>query len=327
MFRSAGKPGFLSPFGAYSHVSEIDRQIASPSFTVSHLANNWRQHFGLGVFSSQNFYDDGNRQGHHRAPKHARRIREFVQKLTGNPDTSGARVMYDMKGSLQGEQMTSTSYKNTAQCAYAAHVIVQLHNSGITVKGHVPHVLVMAPYSAQVDEMNRQLHRLSPSEYCAQAVDVRTIPDSMSEAADLAIVLWTRTNSTGFTNQADIVNVATTRGRYAEIHVIDSSIFYRGFGRDDHVNRRAYLHRLYIQCQEQKACFFGGEREWMLCRRCFKPEHRYCGAFGCQHCRTVGHHLRNCHRKDQHKPLPYVVAQANEPTAPGKAEEEDLMWW
>lgn len=98
-----GKQGFLSPFGLFSHVSEVDRQLASPSFKVSELTSNWRQHFGLQSVASETFYYGRLAQGHVVAPAHGEQIRDFVQ-AQGPDGMTGARLIFDMKGSGQGEK-------------------------------------------------------------------------------------------------------------------------------------------------------------------------------------------------------------------------------
>lgn len=97
---------------------------------------------------------------------------------------------------------------------------------------------------------------MSNPEYCKQAVDVHAISDSMSEAVDLVIVLWTCTSHIGFIGLASLVNVDTTRGRYGEIHVMDSSVLGASMRHDLKISR---LCRLYSECAKGSAVTRGSE--------------------------------------------------------------------
>ncbi|KAJ1323036.1 AAA domain-containing protein [Microdochium nivale] len=305
---------FLSPFGLFGQVSEVDRQLASPSFTHSHINTNWRQYSGLHALSSALFYHGSMVRGQVIDPPHAAGLQAILRK-GAKRNMRGARLLVDMRGSKIGEEPVHSSFKNEPQCRYACAVIKDIHGSGVLVDGHIPKVLVIAPYAAQVDEMLRQVSLMSPVEFCAAALDVRTVSDSMSEFGDFVIVLWTRTRSVGFCAQDDLVNVAITRSRCAEMHILDMSIL------DEKLRHDAKFSNLYAvkkHCFDNYSITEVSESQWSRpCHRCCVPHTSKAGHsyLHCTFCRR-DHHVRNCPSRASHKSMPYIPEEGAATIAP-----------
>jgi serine/threonine protein kinase len=110
--------------------------------------------------------------------------------------------------------------------------------------GKTLHVLVLAPYAAQVRELDRRA-REARSRLAALQVEVNTVDAAQGREADAVVFSAVRSNASGrigFVREVERANVALSRGRYLLTVVGDTSFFDRAGGPPAEVLRYMRLH-------------------------------------------------------------------------------------
>lgn len=220
----------------------------------------------------------------------------------GDEDASGPRLWINVTGRTE-EKRVST--KNDTFANIVVELVISAFKKKLSRKGDRFQILIMSPYSAQVALIKHKLALLSPMEYCAEKVEVRTVWDAQGHEGDLAIVDWTRSEGPGFIGQPWMVNVATTRSTCIEIHIGNGDIA-DGPGSGS-------LSPLYRMLQADNAVTqYDAKVYESRCEKCFQfhiwKQHFFTNCNFCE----ARHHTRHCPQIRDHPAMSSQVTDLTE---------------
>lgn len=302
----------LKPFCATLHSGETDdkdrwlvnqfaRQLATPlakratqsGHDVVYLRTNWRATNALSCWPSEAFYAGHMSEGNCKdTSPEMDRVDSYLTNL--KPNVMGNRLVFDIYGA--DETRVGNSFENKVHGVFVRELIASIFANRLCsrlptaeTEGQLMSIMVISPYSQQVQLLKSHVGQLVSSEWDSRLVDFRTVDSSMGSEADIVIYSNPRTFRPGFTAESDRMNVAHTRARKLEF-VIMSGRIAGGTSR-----RNKFVRDFWNDVEAQNAVVKYDARQWELCFRCLQkhdPVER-CSEQKCTSCGQA-HHVRRC---------------------------------
>ncbi|RYP81133.1 hypothetical protein DL769_002142 [Monosporascus sp. CRB-8-3] len=299
---------FINPFAHQAKLAFMERVELAGVFTT-YLRENHRTVHGLADYCSENFYDGRMYQSKPAGatPDELRAI-EWLRSYA--PTMGGARLWLDVEGMTETRDLST---KNTAHANLIVDLVVAAFQNKLHRGGERFHILIITPYKDQAAHIKQAISDLSPMEYCAAKVEVRTVWDATGHEGDLVIVDWTRSQAPGFIGQPRIVNVAMSRSTCIEIHLINSYIFKRRAATDNSVK---YIYGAFKEGLDFEAvATVRGDpykHRCILCKGCH-DRNKHEGKM-CRFCpfETGRHHTRQCPAKSDHPPMAPTITDLSQ---------------
>ncbi|EEY21669.1 BIP4 [Verticillium alfalfae VaMs.102] len=122
------------------------------------------------------------------------------------------------------ESAIGTSFSNLASSNFTLELVRRIFAQNLpSLHGNGrASILIVAPYTAMVNDINAALDTQSDRNIVRSLVSARTIDSSMSFEADVVIALHVRSSKLGFTGDSKRVAVMTSRARLAAIYVVST---------------------------------------------------------------------------------------------------------
>lgn len=267
------------------------------------LSENFRQHGGLEILSSELFYDGEMKSGLSPEPTiTTQKWYQWGQKLIQDSHVQRPpkskdqaaefltynRITYAMRSDRTTVGLSSV---NLLQAGRAVDLAALVHQAGIPGKddSRRPTICIITPYSAEVDEIRRAMRKLSDQEVCKELIEVRTQTAATGGEWDVVINVFVRDSTMGFLSDHFRLNVMWTRSRYLNIDVMDVDFFHNPKGKG------SYVMRSYNDEAKRNGALIVDRRNWSLaCGTCFEAHPKACK--DTPKCYLCGgdHHTRKC---------------------------------
>ena len=276
---------------------------------VNHLLVNRRARGGTAEYASSQFY--GGDMLELEDPANMSdvtcHIRDAIRYI-GRGSTVGSNLLIDMLDS--GETRMGLSKQNEGHARLIVAIVRSLF--AINVCGELPtettpgkraKILILSPYSAQVQLIKKELWLMNKDEVRMDDVEVRTVTAAMGLEADIVITDFTSAEKPGFVGQKELVCVATTRARYGNIYIIHppaaKSAHLRQLLHD--ADRRGH--------KETEPGFKWYKYINSMCHMCFGSHKPFCKKedYKCPVCGKTGHSARRCRKRHTLEPLSVEV--------------------
>ncbi|KAI1753105.1 AAA domain-containing protein [Xylaria castorea] len=299
----------LNPFARQLELPLGTRMEQSRALPICRLTVNYRSKGGVSHFASNEFYDGRMIEAsrNHDDPV-VFRTRDFMQKIT-HVGAGGSSIFFNVKGD-DNESSDGNSTINRHNAAFVRDVVAMIFAAGLCHQdGTRFSIGIVTPYRAQVKILEDKISELSSAEINRELVDVRTVAGMQGNERDLMIIDLVRTRQTGFIKQRNQGTVMSTRGKYGNIWVGNTTAWSKG-GRTD--KSAKWL----INCEkyhlDRGALFSFPKDTWAHneCERCHfthKKNQKGCEKMQCPNCRGP-HHVRECA-----KPVANPVALSVDP--------------
>ncbi|RYP50131.1 hypothetical protein DL768_004248 [Monosporascus sp. mg162] len=294
---------FINPFAHQAKLSFMERAKLAGVYTT-YLHENHRTVHGLADYCSQMFYDDRMYQSKPAgATPDEQRAINWLRSYA--PTMRGARLWLDVEGRTETKDLST---KNTAHANLIVDLVVAAFQNKLHRGGERFHILIVTPYRDQAAHIRQAIADLSPMEYCATKVEVRTVWDATGHEGDLVIVDWARSQAPGFIGQPRIVNVAMSRSTCIEIHLINSFIFKNRAATNNSIK---YIFGAFKEGLDTEAvATIKGDpykERCIICKGCHEKKKH--DQKMCRFCpfETGRHHTRQCPAKSDHPPMAPII--------------------